>query len=44
MKVKIVKNNLLLEFQKTFDTIFIEPEFGFKADGQLITMVVASLA
>lgn len=44
MKVRIVKDNLLMQFQERFDILFIEPEFGFKADEQLITMVVASLA
>ena len=31
------------DFQKTFDMIFIDKEFGFKADDKLISMVLASL-
>lgn len=29
MKIKIVKNNLLLGFQEKFDILFCEPEFSF---------------
>ena len=37
MKVKIVKDNLMMKFQEQFDVIFQDPEFGFKADDKLIT-------
>ena len=44
MKVKKIKDNLMQQFQATFNQIFNEPQFGFKADGKLIAMLVASLA
>lgn len=44
MKVKIVKDNLKLEFQEKFDILFFDAEFGFKAGDKLITMIVSSLA
>jgi len=43
MKVNIVKNNLLQQFQERFDILFEDPEFGFKADDKLITQIMASL-
>lgn len=44
MKVKIVKENLMLQFQDRFDILFVDPEFNFKADKRLITKVIASLS
>jgi signal-transduction protein with cAMP-binding, CBS, and nucleotidyltransferase domain len=44
IKVKIVKENLMLDFQERFDILFIDPEFNFKADKRLITKVIASLS
>jgi CRP-like cAMP-binding protein len=44
VKVKIVKENLMLEFQEMFDILFIDPEFDFRADKRLITKVIASLS
>ena len=32
MKVKIVKENIMVEFLDKFDTLLLDPEFGFKAD------------
>ena len=43
LRVKVVKKNLLLEFQEKFDILFQDPDFGFKADDRLITQVIASL-
>ena len=43
MKTKIVKDNLLQSFQERFDVLFMDPEFGFKADEKLITQIAASL-
>jgi hypothetical protein len=43
MKVKIVRGNLLPKFQEKFEILFLDPEFGFKADDKLISMVCASL-
>ena len=43
MKVKIVRENLLLKFQEKFEILFLDPEFGFKADDKLISAVCASL-
>jgi len=43
LKVKLVKDNIHLRFQTQFDTLFIDPEFGFKADDSLVTYVVSSL-
>lgn len=37
MKVKIVKDNLMTKFQETFEILFHDPEFGFRADDKLIT-------
>ena len=37
LKVKVVKENIHLTFQKNFDTLFFDHEFGFKADSNLIT-------
>ena len=44
MKVKIVKNNMMTEFIEKFDTLFLDPEFGFKADDKLTTKLFASLS
>lgn len=43
LKRKVVKDNLMLDFQKRFDILFRDPEFNFKADKYLITQIVASL-
>ena len=43
MKVQIIKGNLMKDFQTTFDYIFIDKEFGFKADDQMISLMIASL-
>ena len=43
MKIKIVKDNLMMKFQDQFDILFHDPEFGFRADDKLITLIVASL-
>lgn len=43
MKVKIVKDNLMMKFQQQFDILFHDPEFGFRADDKLITQIIASL-
>ena len=32
MKVNVVKDNLMKTFQDRFDVLFMDPEFGFKAD------------
>ena len=37
MKVKVVKKNLLLDFQDKFDILFWDPDLGFKADDKLVT-------
>jgi hypothetical protein len=44
MKVKIVKGNIMTEFINKFDTLILDPEFGFKADDKLVTMIIASLS
>ena len=44
IRVKLVKDQLLDCFQKKFDVLFSDPEFGFRADDKLITKVVASLS
>lgn len=43
MRVKIVKKNLFHDFQEKFDILFLDPDFGFKADDRLITKVISSL-
>ena len=43
MKVKVVKDNLMESFQKGFEIIFFDPDFGFKADDKLISKIIASL-
>lgn len=43
LRVKIIKDNIMLDFQANFSIIFNEQEFGFKADDKLISMVIASL-
>lgn len=43
MRKKIVKDNLMIEFQEKQDVFFMDPEFGFKADHKLITRVIACL-
>lgn len=44
MQVKIVKENLMLQFQERFEVFFRDDEFQFKADAKLITQVIASLS
>jgi hypothetical protein len=44
MKVKIVKDNLCQSFQKQFDILFMDPEFGYQADDKLIAMITSSLS
>ena len=47
MKVKIVKDNLLVELHQKFSILFHDdgdPEFGFQADDKLITYFLASLS
>ena len=34
----------MLDFQEKFDTVFFDPEFGFKADDKLVTLIIASLS
>eukprot|EP00356_Strombidium_inclinatum_P010415 CAMPEP_0170504560 /NCGR_PEP_ID=MMETSP0208-20121228/48278_1 /TAXON_ID=197538 /ORGANISM="Strombidium inclinatum, Strain S3" /LENGTH=88 /DNA_ID=CAMNT_0010784885 /DNA_START=8 /DNA_END=271 /DNA_ORIENTATION=+ len=34
---------MFLDFQKQFDTLFSDPEFGFHADHKLISAVISSL-
>ena len=43
MRVKMIKENMLARFQEKFDTFYNDPEFGFKGDNKLITMIIASL-
>lgn len=43
MKVNIVKFNLLQKFQEKFDTLYNDPEFAFKGDNILISMICSSL-
>jgi hypothetical protein len=43
MKVRIIKEILLKPFKNKLDIIFVDPEFGFKADDKLITQIIASL-
>jgi len=43
LKVSIVKDNIHLQFQKNFQVMFIDPEFGFRADDKLISMIISSL-
>jgi hypothetical protein len=43
MKQKVVQENLLPKFQATFDTLWNDPEFSFKGDNKLISMICASL-
>lgn len=44
LKVKIVKENIMRSFQDRFDVLFMDPEFGFKADDKLISQVISSLS
>ena len=44
MRVKLIKDNLMTKFQEKFDTFFNDPEFRFKGDNKMITMMVASLS
>lgn len=44
MKVKVVKKNLLHDFQEKFEILFIDFDFGFRADDKLISQVIASLS
>lgn len=39
-----MKNNILEKFQKDFDILFFDPEFGFKADDKLIARIVSCLS
>lgn len=43
MRVKMMKGNMLLKFQDKFDTFWNDPEFNFRGDEKLITMICASL-
>ena len=43
MRVKLIKDNLLTKFQEKFDTFWNDPEFLFKGDNKMITMIVTSL-
>lgn len=43
MKVKIVKDNLIQEFQQKFEVLYFDKELGFNGDDKLISMVSAGL-
>lgn len=43
MRVKVVKENILPKFQDKFDTMWNDPEFDFRGDFKLITMICASI-
>ena len=43
MRIKLVKKNLMLDFQDKHDIFFTDPEFGFKGDNKLITRIIACL-
>lgn len=43
MRTRLVKKNLMINFQEKQDVFFTDPEFGFKADDKLITRVIACL-
>lgn len=43
MRVKIVKEHIMIDFQEKFESIFFDQEFGFKADDKLITKLIACL-
>lgn len=43
MQIKVVKKNLMNEFQEKFDILFMDYDFGFRADDKLITRIIASL-
>ena len=43
MKVRVVKDNLVQEFQEKFDMLFMDPEFNFRADDKLVTELAACL-
>ena len=43
-QIDIVKDNILTEFVDKFEVFFFDKETGFKSDGKLITMVIASLS
>ena len=43
MRVKVVKENMLPKFQDKFDTLWNDPEFNFRGDYKLITMICASI-
>ena len=43
MRVKMMKGNMLIKFQDKFDTMWNDPEFNFRGDDKLITMICASL-
>ena len=44
MKVKVVKQNLVQAFQQRFEILFVDSEFGFKADDRLIAELVSSIS
>jgi hypothetical protein len=43
MRIKVIKNNMMSKFQDKFDTLWNDPEFNFKGDDKLITMICASI-
>lgn len=43
MKVRIIKEILYKPFKNKLEIIFVDPEFGFKADDKLISQIIASL-
>ena len=43
MRTRLVKKNLMINFQEKQDVFFTDPEFGFKADDKLITRVISCL-
>lgn len=43
MRVRVIKDNLLQEFQEKFDMLFCDPEFNFQADDKLITELASCL-
>lgn len=43
MKVRVIKDNLLEEFQQKFDMLFLDPEFNFRADDKLISELASCL-
>ena len=43
LKVRVIKDNLIKEFQEKFDMLFYDTELNFRADDKLITELAASL-